>query len=82
MMTKPKIQGWAFRWLAATGICAMAATALAAAPVTFVFTSDVHYGINRGNFRGSANVESRVVDAALVEKIDRLPAAVLPSDNG
>ena len=51
-------------------------------PVTFVFTSDVHYGINRGKFRGGANVEARVVDSALVEKINRLPAAVLPNDAG
>ena len=54
----------------------------AASAVTFVFTSDVHYGINRGNFRGAANVESRVVNAALVEKINRLPAATLPKDDG
>ena len=50
--------------------------------VTFVFTSDVHYGINRGNFRGAANVESRVVNAAMVGKINRLPSAVLPKDAG
>ena len=55
---------------------------LAGAPVTFVFTSDVHYGINRGSFRGAANVESRVVNAALVGKINGLPAAVLPNDDG
>ena len=51
-------------------------------PVTFVFTSDVHYGLNRSYFRGAANVEARVVDAALAEKINRLPAAVLPADGG
>ena len=56
--------------------------ARATPPVTFVFTSDVHYGINRGNFRGAANVEARVVDAALVAKINSLPAAVLPKDGG
>ena len=63
-------------------IWALAGAMLAAAPVTFVFTSDVHYGINRGSFRGEGNVESRVVNAALVEKINRLPAAVLPPDGG
>lgn len=55
---------------------------LAAAPVTFVFTSDVHFGINRGNFRGAANVESRLVNAALVQKINGLPGATLPPDDG
>ena len=62
------------------------ATAATTAPVTpavtFVFTSDVHYGINRGYFRGAANVESHVVNAALVKKINGLPAAVLPKDEG
>jgi hypothetical protein len=55
---------------------------LVGAPVTFVFTSDVHYGLNRGNFRGSVNVESRVVNAALVAKINGLPTAVFPNDAG
>ncbi|SDR73727.1 metallophosphoesterase [Opitutus sp. GAS368] len=57
-------------------------TAAVAAPVTFVFTSDVHFGINRGNFRGAANVESRVVNAAMLEAINAVPAAVLPADGG
>jgi len=60
----------------------VATTAPAAPSVTFVFTSDVHYGINRGSFRGAGNVESRVVNAALVQKINGLPAAVLPKDDG
>ncbi|MCX6953290.1 MAG: metallophosphoesterase [Verrucomicrobia bacterium] len=50
--------------------------------VTFVFTSDVHFGLTRGKFRGAANVESRVVGAALVEAVNGLPAAVLPDDGG
>jgi len=57
-------------------------TAATAAPVTFVFTSDVHFGLNRGNFRGAANVESRVVNAAMVQAMNALPAAVLPDDTG
>jgi hypothetical protein len=61
---------------------ALAGLFAAAAPVTFVFTSDVHFGINRGNFRGAANVDARVVNAALVEKINRLPAATFPADRG
>ena len=77
-----RICGWSGwrRSLVAIGL--LAGAMLAAEPVTFVFTSDVHYGINRGSFRGAGNVESRIVNAALVEKINRLPAAVLPADGG
>lgn len=53
-----------------------------ATPVTFIFTSDVHFGINRGNFRGAVNVESRTVNAALLQAINAVPAAVLPADAG
>ncbi len=56
--------------------------ALCAAPVTFVFTSDVHYGINRGNFRGAVNVTAQDVNRALVATINRLPTEVLPQDQG
>ena len=56
--------------------------ALCAAPVTFVFTSDVHYGINRGNFRGTVNVTAQDVNRALVATINRLPTEVLPQDQG
>jgi hypothetical protein len=70
------------QWWGAVGVWALASAWLAGAPVTFVFTSDVHYGINRSYFRGGANVEARIVDAALAEKINRLPAAVLPADGG
>jgi hypothetical protein len=51
-------------------------------PVTFVFTSDVHYGLARGSFRGEGNIESRAVNAAMVAKINGLPAARLPGDGG
>lgn len=75
--------GWrACRRWGAVGTWLLAGAWLAGAPVTFVFTSDVHYGLHRSYFRGDANVESRVVDAALVAKINRLPAAVLPADDG
>lgn len=69
-------------WRALLGIWLFAGALLGAAPVTFVFTSDVHYGIARGSFRGAGNVESRVVNAAMVEKINRLPATLLPQDDG
>ncbi len=50
--------------------------------VEFVVTSDVHYGILRGKFRDQAAVESRVVNAALVQAINQLPATPLPADHG
>jgi len=49
--------------------------------VEFVFTSDVHFGITRGYFRGGANVDAKTVNEALVETINRLPGAVLPDDH-
>ena len=70
-----------FRWAtAALGLAwAVAATA---APVTFVFTSDVHFGITRANFRGETNVAAPVVNAALVRAVNSVSAAVLPADGG
>lgn len=68
--------------LAGAGLRAGEPAVSAPGPVTFVFTSDVHFGISRGKFRGAANVESRVVSAALVDAINRLPAAMLPDDGG
>jgi hypothetical protein len=55
---------------------------LQASPVTFVFTSDVHYGIARSSFRGAAQVEAAIVNAALVRKINRLPEVMMPKDEG
>jgi hypothetical protein len=70
------------RWGALIAASMLAGVAWAGETVTFVFTSDVHFGINRGNFRGSANVEARVVSAAMVETINALPAVTLPRDAG
>jgi hypothetical protein len=50
--------------------------------VTFVFTSDVHFGIARGRFRGGSYVDATVVNAAMVQKINGLPEAILPADAG
>lgn len=82
MATKQCRRGRIGGWWGVVGAWVLAATTLSAAPTTFVFTSDVHYGINRGNFRGAGNVESRVVNAALVAKLNALPSAVLPNDRG
>ncbi len=50
--------------------------------VTFVFTSDVHFGIARGRFRGGSYVDATVVNAAMVQKINALPDTRLPRDGG
>src|SRR5579885_701197 len=68
--------------LLALTLSACAAGVAGAAPVTFVFTSDVHFGIARSRFRGDANVEARVVNAALVQTMNALPAARFPDDGG
>jgi predicted MPP superfamily phosphohydrolase len=52
------------------------------ADIQFIFTSDLHYGISRPEFRGSVNVDSRVVNAALVAQINRLSETVFPADGG
>lgn len=72
------------------GILAVAAALLAfalpsaTAPsrVQFVFTSDAHYGITRTSFRGARDVDARVVNAAMVARINRLPAESFPKDGG
>jgi hypothetical protein len=48
----------------------------------FILTSDVHYGIARGNFRGAVNVDAQVVNAAMVERMNHLPNTLLPKDEG
>jgi Calcineurin-like phosphoesterase len=53
-----------------------------AAKVEFIFTSDVHYGITRAAFRGGADVDAKVVNAAMVKQINRMPEAVFPKDGG
>lgn len=56
--------------------------AAATSDVTFVFTSDVHFGIARGRFRGGSYVDATVVNAAMVQKINALPNTSLPQDGG
>src|SRR5215469_9448128 len=52
------------------------------ARLQFVFTSDIHYGITRSAFRGNSDVDSQVVNRALVAQINRIPEAVFPNDGG
>jgi hypothetical protein len=50
--------------------------------VQFVFTSDAHYGIARPEFRGAAQVDARIVNAALVRSINAVTSATFPDDGG
>src|ERR1700691_6786676 len=50
--------------------------------IQIVFTSDVHFGINRPAFDGDSSVPSVNVNARLVSKINHLPTLSLPRDNG
>jgi hypothetical protein len=56
--------------------------AAATPDVTFVFTSDVHFGIARGRFRGGSYVDAQIINAAMVQKINGLPDTRLPQDGG
>ena len=49
--------------------------------IQFIFTSDSHYGLTR-SFRGKKDVESHVVNAAMVAAINRLPEISFPADGG
>lgn len=72
----------------ATAVMALAAMAAAqrtapgASTVQFVFTSDAHYGLTRPAFRGAANVDAHIVNAALVAQINALPKMRFPNDGG
>jgi len=50
--------------------------------VNIVFTSDVHYGITRKEFRGHKDVPAKEVNAVLVAQMNTLPSLVLPDDDG
>ena len=56
--------------------------AAATPDVTFVVTSDVHFGIARGRFRGGNYVDAQIINAAMVQKINGLPDTRLPQDGG
>jgi hypothetical protein len=49
---------------------------------TFIFASDVHFGLSRLGFRGKVNVPSKDVNAAMLSVINSSSHAVLPNDNG
>lgn len=70
------------RTLFSAGCGLLAFAVVQAAPVTFVFTSDVHFGIARSYFRGGVNVDSAVVNTTLVKTVNTLPGVAIPADGG
>ena len=47
--------------------------------VQFVFTSDQHYGLTKTAFQGATNVDARIVNAALVGKLNALSTSTFPN---
>lgn len=58
------------------------AVGLAQNTIQIVFTSDAHYGIARKKFQGDTSVNARIVNAAMIRKINTVPALTLPADGG
>ena len=50
--------------------------------INMIFSSDAHYGITRDKFRGDTNVSGHIVNAAMINNINNLPALTLPADGG
>ncbi|MGZ3812876.1 MAG: metallophosphoesterase family protein [Mucilaginibacter sp.] len=52
------------------------------AVINMIFTSDAHFGISRGKFRGDTNVASYKVNAAMIRQINTIPYLNVPEDGG
>jgi 3',5'-cyclic AMP phosphodiesterase CpdA len=50
--------------------------------IEFLFTSDAHYGLTRAAFQGRINVDSHLVNAAMIGKMNALARVRLPEDGG
>jgi len=50
--------------------------------IQFVFTSDVHFGLTKDNFRGQKNVSAAAVNKAMADEINQLNSKTFPLDNG
>lgn len=50
--------------------------------IQFVFTSDVHFGLTKENFRGQKNVSAATVNKAMADEINQLSTKNFPLDNG
>jgi len=59
---------------------ALMAQAQAGTPVSFVFTADPLFGINRGVFHEDKAIDARYANREMVEKINTLPGITFPND--
>lgn len=50
--------------------------------INMIFTSDAHYGITRNKFRGDTDVNSHIVNAAMIRQMNTIPNVMLPADGG
>ncbi len=50
--------------------------------IQMVYTSDAHYALTRKNFRGDTDVSAKVVNAAMIKKMNTVPGLTLPKDGG
>lgn len=50
--------------------------------IQIIYTSDVHFGLKKDKFQGSKDVDSDVVNKAMVKQMNLMPTLTLPSDNG
>ena len=50
--------------------------------VQFIFTSDVHFGLQKEIFRGEKNVPAFLVNDKMVQQMNLLPEIILPIDGG
>lgn len=50
--------------------------------VNILFTSDVHYGLSKQNFRGESNVDAQKVNVAMIAAMNTIPTQTLPAGNG
>jgi len=53
-----------------------------ASVVQFIFTSDVHFGLQKEVFRGEKNVPAYIVNDKMVQQMNLLPEIILPIDGG
>ena len=50
--------------------------------IHFIFTSDVHFGLEKDHFRNKDTVPALEVNKAMVQFMNQLPLLYLPKDNG
>ncbi len=50
--------------------------------VHFIYTSDPHFGTTIPEFRGNVNVSAKIVNQAMVEKMNTLPTLKFSNDDG